>query len=350
MSLLSRRDFLKLGALTLGSLAFSRLPLGRRSTWKGSFDKNWFEDGELVRVASSSVSVYEKPSDASRIIATWPRDSLLHVYETVIAKTPAYNPVWYRVWGGYVHRARLQRVRVQYNDPLRDVRPEGQLVEVTVPYTQSYRFRDGIWRPLYRLYYGTVHWITAVEEGPDGRPWYRIFDELVRVDYLVPASHLRPIAEEEVAPISPDIPFEKKRIEVSLQEQLLTCYEEGKIVLQTKISSGLIKRDTATPKGEYHLQSKYPSKHMGNGSLASDIEAYELVGVPWTCFFTGQGHALHGAYWHDNFGMPMSRGCINLTIADALFIFRWSMPALEIRELTTRRPYKIGFGTALFIY
>ncbi len=350
MSALSRRDFLKLGLLTLGSLAFRQLPLGSRSAWQPFLGEDWFEDGELVRVASSSVSVYEKPSDTSRVVTTWPRDAILHVYDTVTADTPAYNPVWYRVWGGYVHRARLQRVRVQYHDPLPTVRPEGQLAEVTVPYTQTYRFRDRVWRPLYRLYYGTVHWITAIEDGPDGGPWYRILDELLKVTYHAPARHLRPIADEEVAPISPDVPFEKKRIEVSLTQQTLTCYEDGKIVLQTKISSGLVKRDTVTPTGEYHIQSKYPSKHMGNGSLAADIEAYELVGVPWTCFFTGQGHALHGAYWHDNFGVPMSRGCINLSMADALFLFRWTAPALEMSELTVRRPYRVGFGTVLSIF
>jgi len=355
MSSLSRRDFLKLSLLALGGLAFQRL--GGRESWRrplvrGDDWGEWLEDGDLVRVAVSSVSVYREPSDSSPIVTTWPRDALLHVYETVTAPAPAYNPVWYRVWGGYVHRAHLQRVRVQYNDPLREVRAEGQLAEVTVPYTQTYRLRDRLWQPLYRLYYGTVHWITAVEEGPDGRPWYRIFDELVRVAYYAPASHLRPIPEEAIAPLSPDVPLEKKRIEVSLQQQTLTCYEDGNIVLQTRISSGLagLGRDTATPKGEYHIQSKYPSKHMGNGSLASDIEAYELVGVPWTCFFTGQGHALHGAYWHDNFGAPMSRGCINLTIPDALFIFRWCLPAVAANDTSIRRPYKTGFGTALSIF
>jgi len=68
----------------------------------------------LVRVATNSVSVYNRPSDKSSIKSTWYRDELLHVYEEVTVDEPAHNPVWYRVWGGYVHRSHLQRVKVPF--------------------------------------------------------------------------------------------------------------------------------------------------------------------------------------------------------------------------------------------
>jgi len=90
MSTLSRRDFLKLGGLSLGSLAFSPLS----PTLSG------FDDSNIVRVATNSVSVYSRPSDKSSIISTWFSDELLHVYEEVTVDEPAHNPVWYRVWGG----------------------------------------------------------------------------------------------------------------------------------------------------------------------------------------------------------------------------------------------------------
>lgn len=54
------------------------------------------------------------------------------------------------------------------------------------------------WQPNLRLYFGSVHWITAIDEGPDGQAWYRIFDELVGFPYHVPAVHLRPILLEEM--------------------------------------------------------------------------------------------------------------------------------------------------------
>ena len=49
------------------------------------------------------------------------RDDLIHIYETVEMDKPVFNPVWYRVFGGYMHRARLQKVRFQYNQVLEDL-------------------------------------------------------------------------------------------------------------------------------------------------------------------------------------------------------------------------------------
>src|SRR5574339_945431 len=108
MPTLSRREFLKLGGLSLGTLAFS--PTLR--------DFQSFDDSFLVRVATKSVSVYSRATDKSSIVSTWYRDELLHVYGEVTADEPVLNPVWYRVWGGYVHRSHLQRVKVLYNQTL----------------------------------------------------------------------------------------------------------------------------------------------------------------------------------------------------------------------------------------
>jgi hypothetical protein len=88
-----------------------------------------------------------------------------------------------------------------------------------------------------------------------------------------------------------------------------------------------------------------PSKHMGDGNLTSDLQAYELVGVPWNCFFTQLGHAFHGAYWHDNFGVPMSHGCINMRIAEAKWLFLWVMPISEPDKESTNK-----FGTPIRIF
>jgi hypothetical protein len=90
---------------------------------------------------------------------------------------------------------------------------------------------------------------------------------------------------------------------------------------------------------------------MGDGNLASDIEAYELVGVPWTSFFTMTGYAFHGTYWHDNFGVPMSRGCVNMRPDDAKWLFRWSTPAAapEAFEIPTKADRR-GYGTQVRIF
>lgn len=343
MTHFSRRDFLKLSTSTFAGLAFSPFLSGLAS----------FDDGEQVRVATKSVSVYSKPNDQSVIVGQHFRDELVHIYKEVDSGTPVYNPIWYRVWGGYMHRARLQKVKTLFNEPLTTI-PEGtrQISELTAPYTQAMRYTKTYgWQPNLRLYYGSVHWVDGIDEGPDGQPWYRIFDELVGFPYHVMAIHLRPIPLEDWTPISPDVPLEDKRIEVNLTTQMLTAYEYDQIVFQTNISSGIPAGrpspkviSTKTPSGEFRIMSKYPSKHMGNGNLFADLDDYELPGVPWTSFFTESGVAFHGTYWHDNFGTPMSHGCINMRIDEAKWVFRWVQPLYKSDRIFTP-----GYGTRVLI-
>jgi len=109
---------------------------------------------------------------------------------------------------------------------------------------------------------------------------------------------------------------------------------------------------TKTPTGEFHISVKMPSKHMGSGDLAqaADIDAYQLPGVPWTCFiqFTGrkfQGHAFHGTYWHDNFGVPMSSGCLNMRSDEAKWLFRWCLPSAPADQINPLTLDMKGYGT-----
>jgi lipoprotein-anchoring transpeptidase ErfK/SrfK len=350
MNNFSRRDFLKLSGLALGSLAFSPLIPSLSS----------FDDGSLVRVATASVSVYQAPSDQSLITGTWYRNELIHVYEEVkgLNGEPKYNPIWYRVWGGYVHRARLQKVKIIYNKPMVSI-PEGtrQLVEVSVPFTQAYQKTNrGDWQPNLYLYYESVHWVDAIEpEGPDGTPWYRVFD--ASGVYYVSSLHVRPIPHENLSPISPEVPLEKKRIDVNLTTQTLTALEYDKPVFEAKIASGLATThksgqiSTVTPTGDFNIFEKRPSVHMGNGNLVADVEDYELPGVSWVLYFTKYGHAFHGTYWHDNFGTPMSHGCINMRTSEARWLFRWVLPPHKTEDLATKYYFgRSSDGTAVRIF
>ena len=343
MTQLSRRDFLKLATLTttgLGSAPF--LP-----------NLEMFDDSVRARVTAKSVSVYREPTDHSAIVHQLFRDELVNIYEEVDGGEPAYNPIWYRVWGGYVHRARLQKVKALFNRPLNTI-AEGtrQLSEITVPYTQAMRHTKTYgWQPNLRLYFGSLHWLTGIDEGPDGEPWYRIYDELVGFPYHVAAAHIRPIPTEEWSPLSPEVSVERKRIEVNLSRQVLTAYENEQKLFETKVASGIMTvqnnpkaLSTQTPTGEFRILSKYPSKHMGNGNLFATPDDYELPGVPWTCFFHEAGYAFHGTYWHDNFGTPMSRGCVNMRIEEAQWLFRWVHPIHD-----PSRVYSPGHGTKVLI-
>jgi lipoprotein-anchoring transpeptidase ErfK/SrfK len=345
---ISRRDFLKLSGLGFSSLALHPL-------------RTWLPPEEPVdlvgigRVTISQIGVFKEPSLESEQVRTRARDELIGLFKEVNSPYgPPLNPRWYRVIGGYAHSAYLQRVETASLNPkpLRNPPKSGQLGEVTVPFTDSSRLTQAGWIPLYRLYFKSVHWITGIDVGPDGERWYRLSDELLRIDYHVPAAHVRPIQAAELSPISPEVPPEKKRIEVSLADQTLTAYEDDKVVLHTLVSTGLPSLGpvsgipTETPRGRFKVDPKVPSKHMGDGRLTDDIQAYELPGVPWVSFFAHSiGVAFHGTYWHDNFGARMSHGCVNMRPEDAKWLYRWTTPVAKPSDWTRK-----GAGTRVDVY
>lgn len=337
----SRRNFLKLAALSLGTLAFrpkasAKKDYGRRRLMRvGKISKA----GEIT-----SVSVHKEPNEESLILYQRYKDELINVYGEIESEFgPEYNPIWYKVWGGYVHRAYLQEVENVLNPVVGTIKEKLQLGEITVPYTGALRYSSLTgWEPIYRLYYQTTHWVTDIITGPDGQPWYQLEDELDRLDYAIPATHMRILEDSEFDPISPDVPLGEKRVVISISRQELTAYEGDQIVMQTKIASGALTREKQTPIGEFHIQSTYPSKHMG-GTKRDDIHAYVLPGVPWSCFFE-TGIATHGTYWHNNFGTPQSSGCVNMRNDEAKWLFRWVNPVGGPHEM-----YRTGFGTRVSV-
>ena len=346
MSNLSRREVLKLSLLSLTGLAWR--PLARRL-----HAVNTPPFITLVRTTIANVPLYQEPDVRSPQRFTLPRDSILPVQAEIHAPLGRLNPRWYRVPGGYLHATYTQRVQFRTNPVATFIPPEGRIAEVTVPYTQTWqRLPDGSRKPLYRLYYGSVHWITDVRLGDHGEPIYEITDDLLKVPYEVYAPHLRLIAPVEVAPIHPDVPGREKWLEVDLKTQQTIAYEGNQAVRRMAISSGIPSDKptdngvpTRTPSGRFRIFDKLPTRHMGNGDLTSSLEAYELPGVPWVSFFVDTGVAFHGTYWHDNFGHPMSHGCINMRNEDALWVFRWSTPTYE--------PFKFeaqGNGTRVWVH
>ncbi len=115
----------------------------------------------------------------------------------------------------------------------------------------------------------------------------------------------------------------EKWIEASLKDQRLRAWEGNKLVMEFPISSGLW---APTPTGTFNIWSKTRSQSMVGGS--KDLGTYyNLPNVPNNMFFY-QGYAIHGAYWHNNFGHPMSHGCVNSPLASAAQIFEWAGPVV----------------------
>jgi len=114
------------------------------------------------------------------------------------------------------------------------------------------------------------------------------------------------------------LPLKEKWIEVDLSEQKLRAYEGTTVVFTTTISSGRAR--TPTVLGKFRIQRKYDAQLMtGPG--------YYLPNVPYVMYFYG-GFALHGAYWHSNWGTPMSHGCVNLRREDAKWLYEWTDPVV----------------------
>lgn len=103
-------------------------------------------------------------------------------------------------------------------------------------------------------------------------------------------------------------------IEIDLSEQRLRAWEGKRLVYSYRISGG--KRSTPTPIGRFRINSKYRTHRMrGRG--------YNIPDVPYTMYFY-RGYAIHGAYWHNRFGTPVSHGCVNLPVKQARNLYRWA--------------------------
>ncbi len=344
---LSRREFLGLGLLTAGAagaMAF-RPPLPEEDQVPA------FGQG---RICWDWLPVRDQPSFQANEVGRYVRDQIVNLFELIESPHgPSYNPRWYRVAGGYLFSGYVQRVETNLQPLARAIPEGGQIAEVSVPYSNSLRYlRETGWQPLYRLYYQSTHWVTAIVAGPNGKPWYEITDDLHGQKYAVPAAHLRLLDPAELTPLSPHVDPADKRIEVSLEHQTLTAYEYDQPVFTTTVSTGVHSEvepengiPTDTPTGAFRINRKMPVRHMGNGDLVSDLAAYELPGVPWCGFFVATGVAFHGAYWHDNFGRTMSHGCVNMRPGDAKWLFRWTTP-----ESTANDWYTESAGTKVQVF
>ncbi len=105
-----------------------------------------------------------------------------------------------------------------------------------------------------------------------------------------------------------------KQVVVDLSEQRVYAFENGNMVFTALASTGL--PATPTVLGDYAIYVRLESQTMSG-------PGYYLPGVQWVQYFF-EGYGLHGTYWHNNFGQPMSHGCVNLTNADALWLFNWA--------------------------
>jgi len=285
----------------------------------------------LGRVTYSGHELFKEPHSESKVIMRMAKDSVLRITGVTVGdEETSPNRIWYELSDfGYTHSRRIQPVKDEKNSVNTVIPVDGCLGEVTVPFVNAYSSMESDRTVLYRFYYASTFWILKRMLDEEGEVWYQLLDDRNYRVYYVSAAALRLVPDTELSAISKDVPPEDKKIVVDLTSQSLTAYEAEHIVFMSRISSGIRLRggSFATPKGYYRTIRKRPCRHMENP--ANDFgSGFDLPGVPWVSYFTSQGVAIHGAYWHNNFGVPYSHGCINMTPQAAKWVYRWTTPTV----------------------
>lgn len=331
----SRRDFLKasragllgvfLAGLRLDHVLAAVAPKQGRSTVSGS-------------------ELFSEPSFKAKRILAFGRDEVMDIRSEVQGDQGYGNPfnsAWYQISAaGFVYSGAIQPVETIHQKPVFDIPEMGVVGEITVPYSDTRRDSSVFADRGYRVYYSSTHWITKTMVNRQEKSiWYKIYDRQTKESLYIQSHEMRLIPPAELTSLSPDVPEEEKRIYVDLANQMVTAFEEEKPVLVARCASGA--KGTDTPLGEFRTYHKGPSIHMTNQGDGSE-NTYHLPGVPWVSFFTGTGVAFHGTYWHNNYGRPSSRGCVNLLPEDAKYIYRWSRPEVPVGTPYLSRP---GEGT-----
>jgi lipoprotein-anchoring transpeptidase ErfK/SrfK len=344
---LSRRDFLKLAGLGLGALAlrpFDKLRLPQ------------FPGGDRLGRVLFATDVMSQPNFDAPVLGRLYEDTIVEWNRETVSsyRNPnVFNQRWVETPQGFIYSPNVQPVRYLPNTPL-DALPAGETgfwADVTVPYVDLNIANPPIRSPWAktvmetrginpRLYYGQVVWIDQVK-NENGVVYYR-FNEDFGHGYgygdmfWVEAAALRPLTEEEVAPISPEVDPATKRIVVNINYQTFSCFEGNTEVYFCRTSTGLLESQVQTdkyqtPVGDMYAWRKMPSIAMGANSQAN-AAGYDTPAVPWTTFVAAGGVAIHGAFWHNNFGTPRSHGCINLLPQDAKWVWRWTTPHVSLKQ------------------
>lgn len=182
-----------------------------------------------------------------------------------------------------------------------------------------------------RLRSGTLFAIaTTTITDTTGQEWYEIvFNEWVRYpervhgSWYIASDIAGPPFDTQAEELSPGaVSSTTKRILIDRSEQVLYAYDGTALFLKVPVSTGLDL--TPTPRGTFTVYRKTPSRYMQGPLPGISDQYYDLPGVPWNLYFTKEGGAIHGAYWHTMFGKQWSHGCVNLPLDAAKKLYEWA--------------------------
>ena len=343
---IKRRDFLGKTLLGIGGLAL--LP----STKLKVLTLDDWPEGEVLGrntvYLPNALPIRSKPTVDGPVVRYLVEDECVIWLREVVGESPIGRPNkrWVETPEGFVYCPSLQKVFNFPNEPINDLPmygdERGMWVEVTIPYINLEISNPPVRAPwlnevsstLWRLYYSQVIWVDEIKTDSDGLVFYRVNERYGSYGdiFWADAKAFRMVSEEEISPIHPEA-LDKKII-VNVNQQTLSCFEGNNEVYFCQVSTGR-KLDEfgnpvdtwSTPTGLYHrVWRKLISLHMSGGGTGA---GWDTMAIPWTSLFVGEGVAVHGTFWHNDFGTPKSHGCVNTLPEDAKWVFRWTTPKVD---------------------
>jgi hypothetical protein len=291
----------------------------------------------VADVTANSTSVYAKPNAADVVRLTSRRGDLLRV-TGVSAGIQGDSNLWWSTTEGYV--------------ALNDLQPSQN------PWSPQWTVPDGLLAPsgwwgatvssanvragptteaptIGRLPGGNL--IKVLVEGPGqnvqgSATWYRV-DGGRYAGGFIHSSLVRHAQEPQANTTLPTDGAPPDRwIVVDRAAHSLTLVDAGQPTFVTYVALGVAGR--ATPAGAYTTWGKYRADDMTSASVKDPGGYYDLPNVPDTQYYLDGGYALHGTYWHDEFGTDQSHGCVNVTWTDGRFLFNQTLPRVPPDQLT----------------
>lgn len=155
---------------------------------------------------------------------------------------------------------------------------------------------------------------------PDPKPKDDLLNDPALVEAQGGGRHKLPYAITALPPLGQGVPDGRRWIEVDLSEFKLTAWQGDTPVMQTTVAIGKPGFETIT--GNFKVYRKYEKTRM------TGVD-YDTPDVPWTMYYKG-GFAVHGAYWHNEFGTRRSHGCVNVKLHEAKVLYEWASVGTEV--------------------
>ncbi|HEX7671022.1 MAG TPA: L,D-transpeptidase family protein [Polyangiaceae bacterium] len=301
-------------------------PASPESPDGGGVDKAWWQREDADK-RLHEVKLDELSADADAILA---KRMVKGFYVAVDREFNWNGRPWYKTTKGLV--APADRFWVTQGPEFKGVELDGERLALPIGWTYGFQKVRGKYTldaatqkltPSGSLESKGVVALTGKETTVGGKKYVETKDGA-----WVLATQLRITTP---GPPPADIGPTERWIDVNLTTETLVAFEGTRPVFATLISSGkeskIKDKDHRTPTGDYRIREKHVTTTMdGDGSAAGDLP-YSIEDVPFVMYFH-RSYALHGAFWHSNYGVQMSHGCVNLAPLDAKWVFLFTEPRL----------------------